>query len=74
MNAFCPGLPRSTPCTALFAVLGPVDSEYMGAIAIVMMLGAVAIGLICRLGYHVRREERRRSQVVGRGSISGRAA
>jgi hypothetical protein len=37
MNAFCPGLPLSAPCAALFAVLGPVDSEYMGAI--VMMLG-----------------------------------
>ncbi|NGY63413.1 hypothetical protein G7043_31270 [Lentzea sp. NEAU-D13] len=44
----------------------------MGAIAIVMLLGAVAIGLICWLGHHVHRETLRRRQVARvRAALAG---
>lgn len=45
----------------------------MGAIAIVMLLGAVALGVICWLGHHVRRETLRRRQVDRvRAALAGR--
>ncbi|RDI35390.1 hypothetical protein [Lentzea flaviverrucosa] len=45
----------------------------MGAIAIVMLLGAVTIGSFCWLGHHVRRETRRRRQVNRvRAALAGR--
>ncbi|MDX3656246.1 hypothetical protein PV646_02900 [Streptomyces sp. ID05-26A] len=45
----------------------------MGAIAIVTMLGAVAVGLVCWLGHHVRRETLRRRQADRvRAALAGR--
>lgn len=45
----------------------------MGAIAIVTMLGAVAVGLVCWLGHHVHVETLRRRQADRvRAALAGR--
>jgi hypothetical protein len=44
----------------------------MGQIAIVTLLGAVAVGLVCWLAYHVRREVMRRRRVARvRAAVAG---
>ncbi|MBM7861798.1 hypothetical protein [Lentzea nigeriaca] len=47
----------------------------MGEIAIVMMLGAVVVGLVCWLAFHVHREMRRRRQVERvRAALAGKTS
>lgn len=46
-----------------------------GAIAIVTLLGAVAVGVLCWLVHHIRREVLRRRQVVRvRATLAGRVS
>lgn len=57
-------MPRSALSSALSRIDRALDSERMGALVILALLGLVAAGLIGWLIYHVRREALRRRQVT----------